>query len=276
MENENQVVTPKKSKKTKVIVIVIIVLIALAIGGYFAYNSLAPKKDEKKTAEVTPTPTPTPTEEVTEPEETEAVETSKWQKYVDYISPISITSPSAALYNVSGVEAKNLSPRKKIEYIGSFVYQKSKSSSDYAYDILTEADVKKAVEEVYGPGTYQRTTFNLGCGDYNFNSKDGKYYSKTGCGGTSAFYATNEIINTSVNSSKLVITTAYVFVDMETNKYYKDYNRKVALGDYNNSEDDSAIVKFIKDNKDKLNHIIYTYESTDGTNYYFTGFKNTK
>ena len=32
----------------------------------------------------------------------------------------------------------------------------------------------------------------------------------------------------------------------------------------------------VKNNKEKLNTIIYTFESSNGINYYFTGFKNNK
>ena len=64
-----------------------------------------------------------------------------------------------------------------------------------------------------------------------------------------------------------------------TNKIYKDYNKTISLDDYTggSTEETNAYLKeYVKTNKDKLNTIVYTFESTDGSNYYFTGFKNNK
>ena len=52
---------------------------------------------------------------------------------------------------------------------------------------------------------------------------------------------------------------------------------KNALEDINTQESfDTYLPNYIKNNKDKLNTIVYTFESKDGKNYYFTGFKNNK
>ena len=55
-------------------------------------------------------------------------------------------------------------------------------------------------------------------------------------------------------------------------------NKTISLDDYTGSSDaaSSYLKDYIKNNKEKLNTIVYTFESTDGSNYYFTGFKNNK
>ena len=72
------------------------------------------------------------------------------------------------------------------------------------------------------------------------------------------------------------ITTAYAFFDAMTNKIYKDYNKSVSLDEYTGDNIESYLKDYVKNNKDKLNTIIYTFESSDGRNYYFTEFKNNK
>ena len=63
-----------------------------------------------------------------------------------------------------------------------------------------------------------------------------------------------------------------------TNKIYKDYNKSISLDEYTGSpsEIESSLKSYVKNNKEKLNTIIYTFESSNGINYYFTGFKNNK
>ena len=203
---------------------------------------------------------------------------SQLEKYVNYISPISF-GPSPLIYDTSSVNAKSLSSAAKIKYIGNYVSSKHTLSADYRYDILSEIDVKNAVEEVYGPNTYERTTFNLGCGDYIFNETDKKYYAQTGCGGTTPRVASNVIIGYKATKTKLEITTAYVFLSGITGKLYKNYDMTVELGNYTGSATDDMennLRNYIKNNKEKLNTIVYTFESSNGINYYFTGFKNNK
>lgn len=98
--------------------------------------------------------------------------------------------------------------------------------------MISEIDVKNAVEEVYGPNTYERTTFNLGCGYYKFNETDKKYYAQTGCGGTNPRVASNVIIGYKATKTKLKITTAYVFHDGITGKLYKNFDMTVELDNY--------------------------------------------
>ena len=75
------------------------------------------------------------------------------------------------------------------------------------------------------------------------------------------------------------ITTAYVFFDGETEKIYKDYSKNIVLDSYKEDNWEKIrlyLKEYVKNNKDKLNTIIYTFESTDGRNYYFTGLVNNK
>lgn len=203
---------------------------------------------------------------------------SKLEKYVNYISPSSI-GPAKLIYDVNSVSAANLSAADKIKYIASNMYSKHTSTADYQYDIISENDVKNTVEEVYGSNSYKRTIFNLGCGDYTFNESDGNYYSRTGCGGTSITFDKNVIIDYKATKSKIEITTAYAFYDGRTKKIYKDFNMTNSLDDYTGDNTDSTesyLNDYVKNNKEKLNTIVYTFESTNGINYYFKEFTNNR
>ena len=265
MENKN---------KSLIIIVILLVVAVLGLVCYICYDKgVFGKKDSannnaENTSEVTPT---TGNESVT-------FSDSELQKYVNYILPTNLGQYSL-LYNVDRVDAKSLSAGDKIKYIGSYVYSKSTTTSDAQYDMILESDVKNAVEEVYGPNTYEKTTFNLGCGDYTLNETEKKYYSKTGCGGAGLVSVSNVITDYKATKNKLEITTTYVFFDGETNKIYKDYNRSIILDSYtetNRDETASYLKEYVKNNKDKLSTIVYTFESTDGINYYFTGLVNNK
>ena len=266
----------KKKGKGIIITITLLSLVILGLIGYICYDkgiifgsketvtSVEKENNEEKN--------------VNETEENVIFSDSELEKYVNYISPSSI-GPSELIYNTNAIDSKNLSVADKIKYIGTYVYSKHKSTSDYQYDIISENNVKNAVEEVYGPNSYEKTTFNIGCGDYILNENDNNYYSKTGCGGTCALYASNVVISYKATKSKLEITTAYVIFDGITSKIYKDYNMSMPLEEYagGSIEEINAYLKsYVKNNKDRLNTIVYTFESTDGNNYYFKGFKNNK
>lgn len=263
----------KKKGKGPVITIILLVIMILGLVCYICYDKgmIFSKKAEKETK----------TEEKTttkEKEENVTFSDSELEKYVNYISPASY-GPSELLYNIDTVDAKSLSVSDKIKYIAGQVYSKHTSTSDYSYDIISEADVKSILEEIYGPNTYEKTTFNLGCGDYTLNENDKNYYSKTGCGGTTATYTSNVITGYKATKSKLEITTTYAFLDGETKAIYKDYNKTLSLDTYTGSmTEDSQVYldNYVKNNKDKLNTLVYTFESTNGRNYYFTSLKNNR
>lgn len=261
-------------KATTAIIIVILLLAVIGLGTFIFMKKdvLFSAKEDNKEVEKNAT------KEVDEEEEKVTFSESELEKYVNYINPVSI-GPSAKKYDFSSISVDSMSARDKIEYIGSALYEKHTSTSDYAYNILTEDDVKNLVEEVYGPNSYERTTFNLGCGDYTFRENEGKYYSQTGCGGTSLTFDSNMVIDYTATKTKLEITTAYALFDGMTNKIYKDYDKKEAVDDYaggETNETNKYLSQYVKDNKDKLNHIIYTFESEDGKHYYFKEMKNIK
>ena len=264
----------KKKSNVGLVVLVVVLLLACAGMGTFIFIN----KDKLMTKENNTSNEQLNNKNQKEEEESVTFSDSELEKYVKYISPISI-GPSAAIYDTDTVIAKNLSAGKKIEYVGAKVHSKNTTTSDFQYNVVSEQDVKSIVEEVYGPNTYEKTTFNLGCGDYTLNESEKNYYSKTGCGGSSATFVANVIIDYKATKSKLEITTAYAFFDGMTNKIYKDYKKSIALDDYsggNTDETNYYLKSYVEKNKDKLNTIVYTFESMDGTNYYFTELKNNK
>ena len=265
-------VKEKSSGKATTAIIILLLVIVIALGGfiYMKKDVLFSKDSTKKETEKTEKAE----KNIVEEKEVTFTE-SELEEYVYSISPIS-KGPSI-IYKDSEKNVDSMSAREKIEYIGSKLYAKHTSTSDYAYDILSEDDVKNLVEKVYGPNTYERTTFNLGCGDYTFRENEGKYYSQTGCGGTSVIFGSNMVIDYTATESKLEITTAYAIYDSSTQKIYKDYDRTEAVDNYSGgAETNKYLSQYIKDNKDKLNHIVYTFESSDGEHYYFKQLKNNK
>lgn len=276
MEEKNELVTKKKGSGTT-IVIVLLIIAVLGLACYICYDKGIIFNNKETTSSSTNEKSKKNNQSKTE-EESITFSDSELEKYVNYIVPVSIR-PSALLYDTNSVNSKNLSAADKIKYIGSLVYSKHTSTSDYQYDIISENDVKSAVEEVYGPNSYERTTFNLGCGDYILNENEKNYYSKTGCGGMTETFVSNVVTDYKATKSKLEITTAYAFFDGIACKIFKDYNKSISLDDYtggSTEETNSYLTNYIKNNKDKLNTIVYTFESTDGRNYYFTEFKNNK
>ena len=272
--------TPKKEENKSNNILVTLLIVALlivfffigyAVGGTRIINKISEKNNTEEKED------DNNTEEKEEVEEKITFTNSELEKYINYVSPISGGGPAAKLYNVDKVVASNLSSREKIEYAGGNIYPKHTTSSDYTYDIISEDEVKKVVEETYGKGTYERTTFNLACGDYIFHNDDNKYYSRTGCGGISDTIVENRIIDYKATKNKLEITTAYAFIDSNA-KIYKDYDKKIILDDVNVeiSEYKDYLTNYVKNNEDKLYHIVYVFESTDGINYYFKEFTNSK
>ena len=273
ISNKKRVVVYKQSNQSG-IVIGFLLAVVLGLVCYICYDKgiLFNNQPTESNNEITENGQSTPKEDSV------TFTNSQLEKYVNYISPVSF-GPSALIYNTASVNAATLSAAEKIQYIGNYVSSKHTSSANHQYSMISEIDVKNAVEEVYGPNTYARTTFNLGCGDYKFNETDKKYYSQTGCGGTNPRVASNVIIGYKATKTKLEITTAYVFLDGITGKLYKNYDMTVELGNYTGSVTDdmeSNLRNYIKNNKEKLNTIVYTFESSNGSNYYFTGFKNNK
>ncbi len=264
----------KGNKKTIIIIAAIIVVLGLAC--YICYDKgiIFNNQNDKESSNVK-----NETQKNNE-NETVTFTNSELEKYVNYILPVSI-GPSELLYNKDYINSEDLTVSDKIKYIGSYVFSKTTTTEDYQYNVISESTLKNAVEEIYGPNTYEKTTFNIGCGDYILNESDGKYYSQTGCGGTGVKFVSNIVIDYKATKNSLEITTAYAFLDIMTNKIYKDYNQINILDEYNNpnanaEEINSYLKDYVKNNQDKLSNITYTFESNDGEHYYFKGFVNNK
>lgn len=275
MEEQNEFRTKKKGNGTTIVIVLLVVAI-LGLACYICYDKGILFSNKETTTSGTDKKENN-NNQIKPEDESVTFSDSELEKYVNYISPASI-GPAALLYDTTAINSNSLSTADKINYIGTLVYSKHTSTSDYQYDVISESDVKNAVEEVYGPNTYEKTTFNLGCGDYTLNENEKNYYSRTGCGGSTATSVSNVVIDYKATKSKLEITTAYAFFDEMTNKIYKDYNKSISLDEYTGSpsEIESSLKSYVKNNKEKLNTIIYTFESSNGINYYFTGFKNNK
>ena len=251
MDYSNGIETKKKGNGITILIILLVIII-LGLSCYICYDKgIIFNKKAKETS--SPNTTEKKKEEKQEEPKEESVtfSESELEKYVNYISPAS-NGPAELLYNKDQVVAANLSASDKINYIGRLLVNKVKETSDYKL-VISENDVKSTVEEIYGPNTYQETTFNLGCNDYHLNKSDGNYYSEGGCGGMNTKSVVNAVIDYKATKTKLEITTAYAFHDGPTNKIYKDYNLTIPLDTYTGSYDnlDSNLKEYIKNNKNK-------------------------
>lgn len=268
----------KAEKSSNGIQITLLVVLLLAVFFAFGYavggtriisdvNKASTKENTNK-GETNSSETPIEEEKVTFTD-------SELEKYVNYIMPVSGAGPSAKVFNVNKVVASELSTRDRIEYTGHEIYKNRTTSSDNAYDIISEDIVKNRVEEVFGEGTYERTIFNLECGDYIFHEDDNKFYTRTGCGGITDTLVENLPIDYKATKNKLEITTAYAFAD-SNNKVYKDYNKQNAVADVTVEMNQvrEFLTDYVKNHKDELNHIVYVFESKDGIHYYFKELTN--
>lgn len=272
---ENKIKENKKEKKENgsTIVIILLIIVILGLVCYLCYDKGIILSDKKETSESEKNNKNNKSEE-------ENIEFSQneLEKYVNYILPSGIGVPGL-IYDENHVISQKLTAADKIKYIGSYVYSKHTTSSDYSYEIISEENVKNSVEEIYGPNTYERTTFNLGFGDYTFNDSDNSYYSKTGWGGTTDTGVANVIIGYKATKKKLEITTAYALYNTQEHKIYKDCKGSIVLDsftDENAPDIKTYMNEYVKREKDNLYHIVYTFESNDGRNYYFKEFVNNK
>ena len=281
MEENSNVTEQKKKNNGLIIIVLLLVLVCLCLGGYVLYDKVLSNKTGEETEEKNNKEKKEEKEQENKEESINFSE-SELEKYINYINPPSY-GPSEKIYKVESVVASKLSGREKIEYIGNNLRREKLISDENTFphnNRFLEKDVKEYVEKVYGPGTYEVATFNLGCADYNLAS-DGYYREaeNEGCGGTTATTVKNDVIDYTATKEKLEITTAYVFL-LGRSTLYKDYDTQEELGKYT-GETDSATINtylsnYIKTNKDKLNHLKYTFESTDGKNYYFKELSKVK
>lgn len=272
------------NKKSKVMMTLVIILsmIVVVLGTYIVVDKLAivrgteskdnneekKDKDEKK-------------EEVTFTD-------ARLQEFIDYIMPCGFEA-SEDIYGVDGFDATTSTSRDRMNYLCSYIVDKSYDKQAYTsndkngvrYDlrVVSEEIVRNRVELVYGPGVYERISFPSGCGAFKYDESDGNFYSGTGCGGTSNLMVNRIIVGYKANKSKLEITTAYAIADFYTGKIYSDYemtNEIYDIGSNDYTIVENKLKEYVKENESKLNHIVYTYESSDGVNFYFTNFKNIK
>lgn len=279
----------QKTSYGLVIALTVFVVLTMCLGGYIIYDKLNVKSNNNSTNEpnannnnnLNPNTnnnsngSNTNNNDSNIKEESVTFSDSELEKYVNYIS-------ADLIYDTNYVNARELSAAEKIRYIASHISSQIKSTSDYKYSVIAENDVKSIVEKIYGPNSYQKTTFSLGCGEFTLNESNGNYYAKSGCGDdVGGLLKSNVVIDYKATKSKLEITTAYVFYDYyATQKIYKDSNKNIVLDNYtidaSVSEIQSYLKEYAKNNKNKLYHIVYNFESNDGINYYFTGFTNNK
>ena len=263
----------KNSNKTYIVIICLLLLIIIFLGGYIVYDKAFEKNNTTNTSNDT-------TNETADSSTYEVLLSDpEIEKYISYIMP----KPFSFISDKEYLNADSLSAKDKIEYARLSEYAELLFYTDQKYtpiNTLSEEDVKNFVEKIYGPNTYSKTTFTLGCGEYVLNEVDHKYYySKvTGCGGTTAGWEEyNTIIGYKKSDNKLEITTAYVRLRYDHKLFKKsgDSEPITTIPD-NITDTDNYLKAYIQNNQDKLYHLIYTFESNDGINYYFKELKNTR
>ena len=114
------------------------------------------------------------------------------------------------------------------EYIEYNKNAKESSEEDTLLASITEDNMKKAIEKLYGLGNYNRYDYIMlgapnSCNGFNFNKNNNKYELRVinGCGGTSAsqYKVTNKEIKT--NGENTIITEYVTEKELDTNKTNK-------------------------------------------------------
>lgn len=162
------------------------------------------------------------------------------------------------------------------DYKGKIIYDYVLPSKE-----ISEDNMKKAYEKVFGPNTYKvmNTIYFHALGNINYDSNNKKYILTFEPEETwpcvTHLYNKEVIINAVKNKNSIKITTAYVFNGHFKLDLYKDPKEKEPLGVAMSLSDEEAI-SYIKEHKDELHQLTYTFTKADDKNYYYSEVERTK
>ena len=198
------------------------------------------------------------------------------------------------IYRDGGYKVSDMTTDEKFTLLASQWYNELNTHIDYigqTNDQITELNeetLKNLYERTFGPNTYERPTQITDglCATFTYDEAYQGYIERNGagCGGTSAFGASEKIISATRYSDRIEIVSATVYLDGMSNQMYKDYNKTTSLGELlinenttnNNEERENTYNQYIEDNKDNLEQYTYTYMLNEDGFYYLTSVERTK
>ncbi len=198
------------------------------------------------------------------------------------------------IYRDGGYKVSDMTTDEKFTLLASQWYNELNTHIDYigqTNDQITELNeetLKNLYERTFGPNTYERPTQITDglCATFTYDEAYQGYIERNGagCGGTSAFGASEKIISATKYSDRIEIVSATVYLDGMSNQMYKDYNKTTSLGELlinenttnNNEERENTYNQYIEDNKDNLEQYTYTYMLNEDGFYYLTSVERTK
>lgn len=198
------------------------------------------------------------------------------------------------IYRDGGYKVSDMTTDEKFTLLASQWYNELNTHIDYigqTNDQITELNeetLKNLYERTLGPNTYERPTQITDglCATFTYDEAYQGYIERNGagCGGTSAFGASEKIISATKYSDRIEIVSATVYLDGMSNQMYKDYNKTTSLGELlinenttnNNEERENTYNQYIEDNKDNLEQYTYTYMLNEDGFYYLTSVERTK
>lgn len=179
-----------------------------------------------------------------------------------------------------------------LENVGDLL-TKNNMSDDYkgllAFDYVTknkeisEDEMKKAFEEVFGENTYQAmNVINFDAlGSINYDASSKKYTmtfdpnDSWGC--VTHLYNKEKIITAYKFKDSIQITTAYVFNGDFSTELFKDAKSTEPLGvSMSISSEESKVLDYIDQHQDELHHLTYSFDKAENGNYYFSSVERTK
>ncbi len=198
------------------------------------------------------------------------------------------------IYRDGGYKVSDMTTDEKFTLLASQWYNELNTHIDYigqTNDQITELNeetLKNLYERTFGPNTYERPTQITDglCATFTYDEAYQGYIERNGagCGGTSAFGASEKIISATKYSDRIEIVSATVYLDGMSNQMYKDYNKTTSLGELlinenttnNNEERENTYNQYIEDNKDNLEQYTYTYMLNEDGFYYLTSVERAK
>ena len=199
-----------------------------------------------------------------------------------------ITGVDAHIYQNGGYTVSEMSNEEKMRLLAKqwspLVEEYSKGTDQTITYYITEDTLKNIYERTFGPNTYSKVSqITDGCLTltYDTAAKRYSYTGTSGCGGTSAFSAYENIIKATKYSDRIEIVSAVFYESPEG--IYKDYKQTTVLGentfysnDYTEEARDNLRKQYLESNKDNLEQYTYLYTLNDDGFYYLTSVKRAK
>ena len=148
---------------------------------------------------------------------------------------------------------------------------------------ISEDEMKKAYEKVFGPNTYKvmnKISFNA-VGNINYDSASKKYKldfnpdEPWGC--VTHLYNKERVIKAIKNDDTIKITTAYIFNCNFSTELCKDSQGNEKMGQTMSVvEDSKKTLDFIEEHKNELHQLTYTFTKAKDGNYYYSEVERTK